>query len=303
MAVIALTSAAGSPGVTTTAVALALSWPRSVILVDADPGAYQAVLAGYLRGEIATAKGLQRVAEAHRDRRPLAEVVSDETVPLVRGPVDVTAASGVGFDHNPGPGRRLVPGFLRPANAALFGPVWPELMATFARYEEAGIDVILDLGRMDRHGLPQPVLDQADLVVLLTRSSLRAVAAARGYAAVLREQTRLTGVEANCALMLVGEDQPYGRREIANLLNLPVAAALADDADSARVFSEGAHRSRRFERSALPRSLPKAVHDLDARIRRRRARLGLDEPAGAVTTAADAVTTLDAVAAGGESRG
>ena len=37
MAVIALTSASGSPGVTTTALGLALLWPRPVLLVEADP--------------------------------------------------------------------------------------------------------------------------------------------------------------------------------------------------------------------------------------------------------------------------
>ena len=37
MAVIALASASGSPGVTTTALGLALLWPRPVLLVEADP--------------------------------------------------------------------------------------------------------------------------------------------------------------------------------------------------------------------------------------------------------------------------
>ena len=37
MAVIVLASASGSPGVTTTALGLALLWPRPVVLVDADP--------------------------------------------------------------------------------------------------------------------------------------------------------------------------------------------------------------------------------------------------------------------------
>ena len=37
MAVVALASASGSPGVTTTALGLALLWPRPVLLVEADP--------------------------------------------------------------------------------------------------------------------------------------------------------------------------------------------------------------------------------------------------------------------------
>lgn len=277
MAVIALTSAAGSPGVTTAAVGVTLSWPGSVILVDADPGAHQAVLAGYLRGEVATGKGLQRVAEAHRDGRGLDEVVSDETVPLT-GAGDGAGKTRAPDEEAAGPRRRFLPGFARPANAALFAPVWPDLMETFSAYEQAGIDVILDLGRMDHRGVPQAVVDRADLVALLTRSSLRAVAGARGYAARLREQARATGVDTNGALLLVGENQPYGRREIAKLLNLPVAATLADDPESASVLSDGAHPTRRFHRGPLWRSLHRAVDDLTSRVRQRRVRLGLAPP-------------------------
>lgn len=262
MALIVLTSASGAPGVTTTAVGLTLAWQHSVIMVDADPGAYQAVLAGYLQGQVATGKGLQRVAEAHRDRRPLAEVVSDETVPLA---------------DDPTVSRRLVPGFARPANAGLFGPVWPDLAETFVRYERAGIDVIVDAGRMDARGLPQPLVDRADVVALVMRTSLRSIAAARNHASQLREQSRLSGVDSNLGLVLIGEHQPYSGREISKALGIGVITALADDADSAGAFSDGKARGRRFDRAPLPRSLHRATTDLGDQIRRRRSRMGLDD--------------------------
>src|SRR4026209_437268 len=82
VAIILLTSTGGSPGVTTLAVGLALTWPRPILLVDCDPGAHQAILAGYLAGRSSNGKGLLRVAEAHRDRRPLREVVLDQNLPL-----------------------------------------------------------------------------------------------------------------------------------------------------------------------------------------------------------------------------
>ena len=69
MSILILTSAGGSPGVTTLGIGLALTWPRPVLLADCDPGAHQAVLAGYLAGQSGHGKGLLRVAEAHRDRR------------------------------------------------------------------------------------------------------------------------------------------------------------------------------------------------------------------------------------------
>ncbi|WP_431472937.1 ParA family protein [Ornithinimicrobium sp. W1665] len=52
MAVITLTSASGSPGVTTTALGWALSRGRPTVLVDADPTGGASMLAGYLRGQM-----------------------------------------------------------------------------------------------------------------------------------------------------------------------------------------------------------------------------------------------------------
>ena len=74
MAVIALASAAGSPGVTTSALGLALTWPRPVLLIEADPTGGSAMLAGFFRGTTAHTAGLIDLAWAHRegllDRRP-----------------------------------------------------------------------------------------------------------------------------------------------------------------------------------------------------------------------------------------
>ncbi|HEY9562625.1 MAG TPA: hypothetical protein VIR30_02545, partial [Nocardioides sp.] len=50
MAVIALCSASGSPGVTTTALGMALLWPRPVLLIEADATGGSGILAGYFRG-------------------------------------------------------------------------------------------------------------------------------------------------------------------------------------------------------------------------------------------------------------
>ena len=50
MPVICLTAAAGSPGVTSTLLGIALCWPRPVLLVEADPTAGSAILAGRFRG-------------------------------------------------------------------------------------------------------------------------------------------------------------------------------------------------------------------------------------------------------------
>ena len=62
MAVITLCSASGAPGVTTTAVALAMHWSRPVLLVEADPGANNGLLAGIFRGTREYVAGLLDVA-------------------------------------------------------------------------------------------------------------------------------------------------------------------------------------------------------------------------------------------------
>jgi len=146
MAILLLTSTSGSPGVTTLAVGLALTWPRPILLADCDPGAHQAILAGYLAGRSANGKGLLRVAEAHRDRRPLREAVLDQTLPL-------SAEEET---------RRLfLPGFTKPGSAMHFGDVWEDLAEALDRLSQVDLDVIIDCGRLGPNGLPAALLERS----------------------------------------------------------------------------------------------------------------------------------------------
>jgi hypothetical protein len=253
-----LTSAAGAPGVTTLGVGLALSWPRSVVLVDADPSAPHAVLAGFLRGKGAVGKGLVRVAEAHRERRPLREAVVDQTIELAED----TA-------HR----RLFLPGFTRAANAALFGPVWPDLTDTLVRLEEVDVDVIVDAGRLEAGGLPSPLVERGGRLVLVTRTSLRAVAAARVAAPVLIEQARVSAAEPPGAV-LVGPGRPYGRQEIGTALALPVLGEVGYDPRAAGVLSDGERRTRQFDRSDLVRSVRQLAEQLADGLQRSALRMG-----------------------------
>ncbi|MGK2852999.1 MAG: hypothetical protein ACSLE3_02645, partial [Microbacteriaceae bacterium] len=79
MALIALASASGSPGVTTTAMGLALAWPRPVLLVEADPTGGSGLLAGYFRGTREYTAGLIELAlTAHH----LADAVAEVATPI-----------------------------------------------------------------------------------------------------------------------------------------------------------------------------------------------------------------------------
>lgn len=165
----------------------------------------------------------------------------------------------------------MIAGFARPANAALFAPVWPDLVEAFLSYESAGI---VDLGRMGPQGLPQSMPQRADLVALVTRSSLRSLAAARSYAGMLADQERVHAGDHNAGLIVIGEHKPYREREIAGLLQLPVVSAIADDPAPAAALSEGTKRPRKFDHGPLAKSLHHAVGDLRRRMEHRRERSG-----------------------------
>jgi hypothetical protein len=257
MAILIVTSCGGSPGATSTAVGLALTWPRSVLLVDADPGAHQSVLAGFLAGQSAQGRGLLRVAEAHRDRRLLDEIVIDQTIALADG------------DESR---RMFLPGFSKPGSAALFTPVWADFATTLTGLGSLGIDVIVDLGRLTTLGVPPPLRDRAAMVAVVVRSHLRSVMSARVHLPALTESD--PAADEALGLIVVGPDKPYGPGEIGKVLGLPVLFTLPDDQSAAAHLSDGASRPRRFETSSLVRGLHAATDTLAARLRSADDRLG-----------------------------
>jgi hypothetical protein len=254
MAILILTSAGGSPGVTTLALGLAITWPRPVLLADCDPGAHQAVLAGYLHGQSSSGKGLLRVAEAHRDRRALREVVIDQCLPLT------------GED---GDRRLFLPGFTKPGSASHFGAVWEDLADTFDRLGDVDLDVIVDAGRIGPSGLPTPLVERSALTTLVLGSTLRAVTSARVHLPTITDHSRLsTSARRQFGLVVVGEGRPYGRGEISKTLGVPVIADIARDPQAAAHLSDGAPRPRRFDWSPLVRSLRGAATMLAATLQR-----------------------------------
>jgi hypothetical protein len=254
MAILLLTSTAGSPGVTTLAVGLALTWPRPILLADCDPGAHQAILAGYLGGRSADGKGLLRVAEAHRDRRPLREAVLDQTLPLSAEEES----------------RRLfLPGFTKPGSAMHFGGVWQDLAEAFDRLGDVEIDVIIDCGRIGPSGPPAALLERSALTAVVATSSLRSIMSTRVHLPTLRDHPQLTSSDRrHLGLIIVGEGQPYQRGEIARALGVSVITSIAHDRQSAAHLSDGRPRPRRFDTSPLIRSISDAASQLSSTLQR-----------------------------------
>ncbi len=250
MATIVLVSAGGAPGVTTTALGLALTWPRDVLLADCDRHPNQAVLAGYLRGLPAGGRGLSALAEAFRaDELGRPARLSEQTVLL---------------DANASPSRRFLPGFTHPRSGVLFDPYWPRLAALFADLADQQTDVLVDWGRLDANGLPDALLATADAVLVVTRSGLPALAALRLAMPDLRES--LASRTAESWLLVVGGGRPYSAREIADHLQVPLLGDLPWDVSTAEVFSDGAEPPRKLAARPLWRGYQAVGSVLDRRV-------------------------------------
>ena len=211
----ALVSPGGAPGVTTAALALALSWPDPVIMAECDPSGGD-VLAGLLTGHVPAGRGLMEHAiEAGRSRTAAADGLRNQLLPL-----DETRRG------------HLLAGLTDPRQAAGLAAAWPAVAATFAAQSE---DVIADCGRLDSGpGQPLAVLATARVVALVLRPTLRHVWAARPRIAMLSAVT-----EASRIVLLISGPGTHPPREVSQALGVPVAAVLPDDPRSAALLSDG----------------------------------------------------------------
>ncbi|HEY2261252.1 MAG TPA: hypothetical protein VGI96_01355 [Streptosporangiaceae bacterium] len=262
MAVIVLASPGGSPGVTTTALALALSWPREVILAECDP-AGGAILAGLWRGQsVASGAGLIRLAlAAQKNPAAAAAAMGEETLPLAEPPSDRMVLP---TPPGPAPGRRIA-------------AAWPALAAAFATAEP---DVIADAGRLDDTTALGPLLAGAAHVLLVCRPLIRQAAAARPRLEILA-QARAARPAA--ALLVVGEG-PYGMdapKVLTDALGIPVRASLPSDPAAAAVLSDGTTPRRGFARSPLMRAAAILASGLAREVAARPAPAAASLPAGA----------------------
>jgi hypothetical protein len=249
MALIVLASASGAPGVTTSALGLALVWHRPVVLVDADPVGGSALLAGYFQGTVADADAMVNLVLARRDGR-LAEIL-----PRTMIPVPETYVS-------------ILPGPKSHAQAGSLSELWGALAYELRGLEQTGLDVIVDAGRLGMVHSPQALIRAADLALLVSRTDLPALAAARQWAdswtAAMVDGTGAASV----ASLLVGAGRPYAAAEVSKVLGVPVLESLAWDPKSARVFSEGRKPagSTWSQRDQLVRSYRAAAAEISARV-------------------------------------
>ncbi|MFD5805881.1 hypothetical protein [Streptomyces sp. NPDC127020] len=260
MAVIALAGCSGAPGVTTSALALLLSWPlepgRRMILAECDPDG-GAVLHGLLQGTLGDRYGLRNLSVAARK--------GEFGESFWRQLIDLSNEDGRAESSRD---RLLLPGITEPAQAASLSSVWKGLATMFRGIDaDHGHDVLVDLGRRGAVGPSGVLAEQADLVVVVVRNTLRCLQAAQGRVSELEERVGNVG-------LLVVDEGPYPAGEVQRVLQVPVVASLPFAPKEARVLSDGADQSRHFTKSSLMKAARTTGTLLVQRAAARRARLG-----------------------------
>jgi len=255
MSLLALAAAKASPGVTTTAVALAATWPaeRQVLLVEADPGGGD--LAAWFG--LPVEPGLVSLAAARRSTPPS---VQGHTQPL------------------PGGLRVLVgPPGAEQATAAL-GLLPADVLAGLD-----ATDVLADLGRLDPGSPALPLARAARLLVLVCRPTLAELQHLAHRVAALREVCGALG------LLLVGGG-PYPPAEVARTLGVEVLGTLPVDRHGAGLLAGASAGMPGLRRTRLVRAARTLADDLAGRL----ATTPTDEAVGSAVVGSPAVVALPA---------
>ncbi|MDO5287608.1 MAG: hypothetical protein Q4G45_12425 [Actinomycetia bacterium] len=232
--IISVTSAAAD-GATTTAVGMALTWPRACWLVEADPAGGSAVLAGYLGGRHVHDRSVVDacVAASHGQ---LSVLLSELVLPLVPGG---------------DPPRMLMPGLRAHRQARLLDGVWPELLDELRLRGRAGTDTIIDTGRLGMDGYPVQALHGSDLVVVCARTTLPALARLSSWAAGVSDVLGAT-TRSRVRVLPVGPGRPFSPGEVTRATGLPTLPGVPWSPETAEVYSAGrAVPSRKLERAPL----------------------------------------------------
>lgn len=255
MALITLVSATGAPGVSTTAIGLAMAWPRPVLLVEAAATG-SALLPGFFRGETLPTRTVLEAASAQRYGQLLNDL-PNHTVQLdTAGRVQCL----LGYTDPWTQGRNLA-GF------------WGPLAEAAQDLEGAGMDVIVDAGRAGSANEPTPLMTHAEALIIAIRPSRASVIGAQPLTTRFLAERESAGNADIIGLAVVGPKRPYSTSNIEGALNLPCWLEIAWDPDQASVYSDGIAPTKRFEGSAFARSMVTGAEQITRRVGARRTRL------------------------------
>jgi hypothetical protein len=274
--VIVFTSFAGSPGVSTAAVAFAVHWPRPVVLFEAETANVTSAMAGFFRSNLPpTVAGLDKVAVAFaRDILTWEDLLNPETG-LSIAVHDLPEIDAMPTPALP-PGHRLwvVPGFFHLTIVDGVKGLWARLPSLFRSLSDAGIDVIVDLGRTTANDIRLPILDEADRVLVCAAATM--VDLNRVYRRIELPDLadRLDGIGRTEKYRLLLTDSPAEPVPAADFAThvMPVLATLPFDPDGAATFSLG-KPDPRPGRNLYRQAIRRAVTTLDDQTRSSRKRI------------------------------
>jgi hypothetical protein len=231
---VALCSLKGSPGATTTALALAARWPteQTPVVVECDPAGGD--LAARFR--LPSAPGLVSLAAAAR-KSVEASVLWQH---IQRLPAGLAVIPGpVGAEQ-----ARAALGLVAPRGASVLR----------AAGDQPGVVVLADCGRIDTDSPALPIIRAADAMVLLAHArddELSHVASKIRTAATWNPRP---------ALVLVGDG--YSTAEVERELHVGVMGRLPHDPKGAAVLCGYNRNGPSPDRSALGRAALRLAHDI-----------------------------------------
>lgn len=246
MSSVAFFSAKGAPGTTTTAMLVASLWPRPALLVDADPAG----------GDIA-------LRLPSPDGRPLDQSTGMlSLLPLARR--NITAEQVLAHAQRILGGGEVIAGLAAPEQAAAAGPVWSGLADVITHI--ATHDVVIDVGRLTSGAAVLPLVQRADIAVLVTRDSVSGVFAARArLRSLVPALTDAHGAGPQLAMVVHGQTD-RGAESAASVIrdefpHVRYLGRLPSDDAGVRMF-DGEHVSRP-ERTMIVRAGREIVRELD----------------------------------------
>ncbi|WP_031514112.1 hypothetical protein, partial [Streptomyces sp. NRRL F-5123] len=261
MALIALAADKGSPGVTTTALALAAVWPRRALLAETDPAGGDLVYRSRAAhgGMLDPNVGVLSLAAAAR-RGLAAEQLWEHAQPLAGG-LDVLVGLG---------------GSEQAAGLTGLWPVLGEVFSMLGQAPNGAADVIADCGRISGDSPSLGLFQHAALVLLVARTEAEHLARVRDRAGAL--SAKLHGSQRGAGALgyppigvLLVADPGQSARIAAQANEMLVASQI-----SARVVGTVAHdpagadmltgrRRGRLDKSLLIRSARQIAADVPNR--------------------------------------
>lgn len=240
MSTVALAAFGTSPGLTTSAIALALQWPRPVLLVEADVLKPTSVVTGFMQGSIGADSGLMGIVQSSLRKVVTPQDIWDFAIPLSATPAQATADTS----------RWLLAGLPNPAAAKAMRSFWPELLDALARMGADGYDALFDLGRAEQlHGRGE-LLTGTDHLLVAVRSDLTSIAALKAHLPELQAARQDGGASGEMSLIVMDDlAHRVPGREISKFLGLDIVGRIPHAPQAAAKYSSGATVSKRQTRT------------------------------------------------------